>query len=72
MKLLLQRLEVERQDLIKRNQELQDTIDMLTAQHNWAIENVVNSGDAEREAFGKKLRFVPLCAETRLHASLAL
>lgn len=69
VKLLHDRLELERQDLIKRNQELQDTIDKLMAQHNWAIENVVNSGDAEREAFSKKLMCVPLSFNTISHAS---
>eukprot|EP00884_Botryococcus_braunii_P011353 jgi/Botrbrau1/20218/Bobra.31_1s0015.1 len=56
LKIALERFKTEREELIKRNKELQETIEKLSAQHNWAIENVVNSSDVEREAFARKLR----------------
>lgn len=56
VKMDLERFKSEREELIKRNKELQETIEKLSAQHNWAIENVVNSSDVEREAFARKLR----------------
>jgi hypothetical protein len=45
-----------REELIKRNQELKDHIASLSAQHTWALENIVNSSDAERDNLSNMIR----------------